>query len=67
MAREKEGFRDQLESVIAFFPDKEMLTQLEVARYIGRGRQYVAKHIPFTRSSGGTFITRTQLARFLCG
>ena len=65
MAREKDGYRDQLESIIAAFPDKELLNVSEVSAYTGRSRKYCAKRFPFVDNNLGRFITRTQLARVL--
>lgn len=65
MARELEGYRDQLESVIAAFPDKECLNVIEVARYTGISRKVVAKKFPFVGKNLGRYITRTSLARTL--
>lgn len=65
MARELEGYRDQLESVIAAFPDKKCLNVIEVARYTGISRKVVAKKFPFVGKNLGRYITRTSLARTL--
>lgn len=65
MARELPGYRDQLESVIAAFPDKECLNVLEVSQYTGIGRKTAARVFPFVGHGLGRFITRTALARAL--
>lgn len=36
MPREKESYRDNLERIIAAFPNKEMLTATEVANFWGK-------------------------------
>ena len=65
MAKELPGYRDQLESVIAAFPDKECLNVLEVAGYTGISRKTVARIFPFVGHGLGRCITRTSLARTL--
>lgn len=65
MARELPGYRDQLESVIAAFPDKECLNVLEVSQYTGISRKTTARVFPFVGHGLGRFITRTALARAL--
>lgn len=65
--REKDGFRDQLESIIKAFPDKECLTVSDVARYTGYSRNTVSKKYPFVEQGGSKSITRTILARCLVG
>lgn len=65
MPREKDGFRDQLESIIKAFPDKECLTVTDVAQYTGWTRNTVAKRLPFVGEGKGKSITRTILARCL--
>ena len=67
MAREKDGYRDQLESIISAFPDKECLNVSEVAAYTGISRKVCAKKFPFVGENLGRYITRTQLARALIG
>lgn len=62
---ELDGYRDQLESVIAAFPDKECLNVTEVAQYTGISRKVVAKRFPFVGENLGRYITRTSLARAL--
>lgn len=66
MPREKDGFRDQLESIIKAFPDKECLSVTDVSNYTGLSRSTVMKRFPFAVSGGGgKRITRTMLARCL--
>ena len=66
MPREKEGFRDQLESIRAAHPSGEQMHPQDVAAYLGCTRQWAVRHLPFIGSGNGQFITRTQLARELC-
>ena len=61
MSREKELYRDNLERLDAAFPNKEMLTQIEVANYCGMARHTVTKHFHFTER----YISKTVLAREL--
>lgn len=63
MPREHEGYRDQLESIMAAFPDKECLTPKEVGTYCGRNSRTVIKLFPFVGHGKLMFITRTSLAR----
>lgn len=63
MPREKDGFREQLESIIAFYPNGECMNVSDVARYTGWNRGTVAKKYPFVGDAKGKYITRTQLAR----
>ena len=65
MSKELPGYRDQLESVIAAFPDKERLNVLEVSAYTGIGRKTAARIFPFVGHGLGRYITRTSLARAL--
>lgn len=46
MPKELPGYRDQLESIIAAFPDKECLNVLEVSAYTGIG---LHRHRPKNR------------------
>lgn len=65
MPREKDGFRDQLESIIKAFPDRECLTVTDVSQYTGLSRCTVAKRFPFVGNGKGKSITRTMLAKSL--
>lgn len=68
MAREKEGFRDQLESIIAFHPKGELMTILDVAAYTGLNKKTAARRFVYNVGpEGAPYITRTQLARQLVG
>jgi len=43
MPRERKGFRDQLENIIAAHPQGEQMSVKEVAKYCGRDERTVAK------------------------
>lgn len=69
MAREKEGYRDQLEVVLAAFPAHDLLSPSEVAEFCGCSRRTISRRIPPTAWIGtgcGKRITRSALARFMC-
>ena len=61
MPREKEAYRDNLERIIARYPDKELLTVKEVCVFLGRDYQTVKKLIPFKNN----YISVATLARCL--
>ena len=63
MPRERKGFRDQLENIIAAHPQGEQMSVIEVAKYCGRDERTVAKQFPFVGKGRMAFITRTTLAR----
>ena len=63
MPRERKGFRDQLESIIAAHPQGEQMSVKEVAKYCGRDERTVAKQFSFVGKGRMAFITRTPLAR----
>lgn len=59
MAREKEGYRNQLEALILHFgADAGMVTQKQVAAYLGRSDKWVRTHLQVR----GTGITLPLLA-----
>ena len=66
MAREKEGYRDNLELLNVRYPDHDMLTVEEVMQVTGiRTKDTVRKHL-------GQFyvnrrISKVALARYMCG
>lgn len=66
MAREKEGYRDNLEILNNRYPDHDMLTIEEVMQVTGiRTKDTVRKHL-------GQFyvnrrISKVALARYMCG
>ena len=63
MPRELDGFRDQLESIIAAHPQGEQMTVQDVARYCGKDERTVTKQFQFIGHGKRRFITRTSLAR----
>lgn len=65
MPREREEFRDQLESIISAYPNKECLSIRDVARYCGITEKTASKRFPFVGHGQGKHITRTILARRL--
>lgn len=66
MAREKDGYRDNLELLNTRYPDHDMLTIEEVMQVTGiRTKDTVRKHL-------GQFyvnrrISKVALARYMCG
>ncbi|WP_143162355.1 hypothetical protein [Sporobacter termitidis] len=64
MPREKEGYRDQLADISAFFGERRLLMISDVIRYLGRDRDYVIKRLGISHPKDG--ITTVELARRLC-
>ena len=60
MSREKEGFRDNLERIDAAFPDKELLTVTDIAKFEGSDRGTVRKRYRFNQFHR---ITKADWAR----
>ena len=60
--REKEGYRDNLERVLAAFPGREVLRPAEVARWLHMDPRTVKKAFPFKPGIG---ISVATLARCL--
>lgn len=58
--REKDGFREQLGSIIEQFPDREWLTLKDCMGYLGMSRNTFVKRFPDIAKNGGA--TRTKLA-----
>lgn len=63
MPREKECYRSHLERLDERFPDKEMLTAVDVSLYTGLCRQTVKKRYSFDKSTKR--ISKVVLAREL--
>ena len=59
MAREKEGYRDNLERIKSYFPDKEMLTNKDVQNFTGMCYRSVRKRFAFTKG----YVSTADLAR----
>lgn len=62
MAREKEGFRDNLERINRAVPERECLTKSDVKRITGWCYATVVKRLKFNRYGE---ITKADLARQL--
>lgn len=60
MPREKEAYRDNLLRLDKRFPDKEVLNQNEVARFLGIDTRTVKKYYPIKKGVG---ISKATLAR----
>ena len=69
MAREKESYRDNLERLDKMFPDRELLSTVDVAIFTGMARATVLKTYSFknTRNKRNTThrISKAVLAREL--
>lgn len=66
MAREKEGYRENLEILNARFPDHDMLSVKEAMQVTGyKKRDTIMKHL------GNRFvndrISKVYMARYMCG
>lgn len=61
MAREREGYREQLEELIRHFGDVGMVTQPQVVAYTGRGEKWVRRRLKVGRQG----VTLPVLARRL--
>ena len=62
MGREKEGYRDNLESILAFTGGKHLLNATAVGNYLGIDRHTAQRRFGVTRDG----ITAEALARKLC-
>ena len=62
MPRYKESYPDNMERLCEMFPDREMLTITDVAKYTGWSREKVVKYIPVKKNIG---ISKASLARFI--
>ena len=66
MAREKEGYRENLELLNNRFPDHDMLSIEEVMQVTGyKKRDTVRKHLG--KSFVNKRLSKTALARYMCG
>ena len=59
MAREKPSYRDNLERIVARFPDKEMLTVKDVCKFCGLDGRTAKKLFEFNHN----YISFAKLAR----
>ncbi len=64
MAREKEGYRENLEFLLEKFPGKVVLNKKEVALGFGINQRTAAARYPFNKDNT---ISIATLARYLCG
>ena len=62
MAREKEGFRDNLERLDKAFPGKELLNRKDVAVYTGVSTRTVQKYLT---PVCGTMYAKVTIAKWL--
>lgn len=66
MAREKEGYRENLEILNTRFPDHDMLTMDEVMAVIGcSDRRTLMRRIP--KNWADNRLSKVFLARYMCG
>jgi hypothetical protein len=66
MAREKEGYRENLELLNARFPNEDMLSQVQVMQVLGcTDRRTLRRHIP--KNWVGNRLSKVYLARYMCG
>ena len=61
MPREKPGYRDNLERLIEYFPDREMLTRKDLCEFTGLSRPALANNYPFE----GKYISKADFARLI--
>lgn len=61
MPREREGFRDNMERLNEFFPDRDLLSVTDVVRFTGRDRRTVTKFFTFRNN----YISKVKVARTL--
>lgn len=66
MAREKEGYRDNLELLNEMFPGKAMLSTGDVMQLTGwKKRETVVRHLGKWLVNGA-LISKTAVARWMC-
>lgn len=66
MAREKEGYRENLEILNNRFPNVDMLSQEQVMQVIGcTDRRTLRRKIPANWAGGK--LSKVYLARYMCG
>ena len=66
MAREKEGYRENLELLNERFPNADMLSMEQVMQVIGCGdRRTLRRRIP--QNWVGNRLSKVFLARYMCG
>ena len=57
MSREREGYRDQLERICTVYPDREMLTLNEVAKFCNVCTRTAKSWFSFNRSNMISVVT----------
>ena len=66
MARELDGYRENMELLNNRYPDHDMLTMEEVKEVTGyRSKDTVLKHLG--SKFAGNRLSKVYLARFMCG
>lgn len=63
MSREKDGFREMMERLNERYPDRELLSISETARFLGVARDTARRHIKFNAAKK---VTKVDLARQIC-
>lgn len=73
MAREKEGFRDQLQALMERFPGREMIDLKEAAALIGcctrtlrEDKSFPVIKLGSPKGNGPCRVSLVQLARWMC-
>lgn len=66
MAREKEGYRENIEQLNRLFPEREMLTVQETMQILGYGSKNTIKKYLGAKIVNGR-ISKAALARYMCG
>lgn len=66
MSREKAAYRDQLERLIEFFPDQEIVTQADVMRFTRRSDKWVRTRLG-VKAVGVTLPVLARRLLALCG
>jgi hypothetical protein len=61
MPREREGFRDNMERLNEFFPNRELLNVSDLVSFTGRNREVVKKLFDFKNG----YISKVEVARTL--
>ena len=69
MPREKETYRDNLESLRAHFPGREQISVPEAAKYLGVSKERILSDPTFPRRTLGqqNIVVLVNFARWLAG
>lgn len=62
MPRESEFYRDNLERILARFPNQELLSRKQACEFLGRDIRTVSKIVPFNHAG---YVSAATLARSL--